>query len=59
LIDSDLGLTGNLENKRNWLVQKLESYHRTKGYDIRVVFDGWRSEARKAAERFGPCSRFD
>jgi predicted RNA-binding protein with PIN domain len=43
LIGSDAGLTGNLEHKRNWLVQKLASYHRTKRHDITVVFDGWRS----------------
>jgi hypothetical protein len=43
LIGSDAGLTGNLEHKRNWLMQKLASYRRAKGHDITVVFDGWRS----------------
>lgn len=43
LIGSDAGLTGNLEHKRNWLVQELASYHRAKSHDITVVFDGWRS----------------
>jgi uncharacterized protein len=43
LIGSDAGLTGNLELKRNWLVQELANYHRAKGHDITVVFDGWRS----------------
>jgi predicted RNA-binding protein with PIN domain len=43
LIGSNAGLTGNLEHKRNWLVQKLASYHRTKSHHITVVFDGWRS----------------
>jgi len=43
LIGSDRGLTGNLEHKRNWLVQELASYHRAKSHDITVVFDGWRS----------------
>jgi hypothetical protein len=31
LIGSDAGLTGNLQHKRNWLVQKLASYQRAKG----------------------------
>jgi uncharacterized protein len=43
LIGSDGGLTGNLEHKRNWLIQELASYQRAKSYDITVVFDGWRS----------------
>jgi predicted RNA-binding protein with PIN domain len=43
LIGTDGGLTGNLEHKRNWLIQELASYQRAKSYDITVVFDGWRS----------------
>ena len=43
LIGTEAGLTGNLERKRNWLVQELASYRRAKGHDITVVFDGWRS----------------
>src|SRR5262247_3975992 len=43
LIGTDTGLTGNLEHRRNLLVQRLASYHRNKGHDITVVFDGWRS----------------
>jgi predicted RNA-binding protein with PIN domain len=43
LIGSDAGLTGNLEHKRNWLIQKLASYQRAKNVDITVVFDGWQS----------------
>jgi uncharacterized protein len=50
LIGSDAGLTGNLEHKRNWLVQKLASYHRAKGHDLTVVFDGWRSGSVNQAE---------
>lgn len=51
LIGSDAGLTGNLEHKRNWLVQELASYHRAKGHDITVVFDGWRSGAPNQVEK--------
>jgi uncharacterized protein len=43
VIGSDTGLTGNLEHKRNSLVQQLASYHKNKGHGITVVFDGWRS----------------
>jgi uncharacterized protein len=43
LIGSDAGLTGNLEHKRNWLIQELANYQRAKSHDITVVFDGWRS----------------
>src|SRR5215510_501601 len=43
VIGSDSGLTGNLEHRRNLLVQRLAGYHRNKGHDITVVFDGWRS----------------
>ena len=42
LIGNDRGLTGNLEHKRNWLVQQLANYHRIKGHAVTVVFDGWR-----------------
>ena len=43
VIGSDTGLTGNLEHRRNLLVQHLASYRKNKGHDITVVFDGWRS----------------
>jgi uncharacterized protein len=43
LIGSDAGLTGNLEHKRNWLIQAIANYQRAKGHEITVVFDGWRS----------------
>ena len=43
LIGSDAGLTGNLERKRNLLIQALANYQRAKGHEITVVFDGWRS----------------
>ena len=43
LIGSDTGLTGNLEHRRNLLVQHLASYRENKGHGITVVFDGWQS----------------
>jgi predicted RNA-binding protein with PIN domain len=43
LIGSDQGLRGNLEAQRNWLVQRLSLYRRRKGFNVIVVFDGWRS----------------
>jgi uncharacterized protein len=43
VIGNDTGLTGNLEQKRNSLVQQLASYHKNKGHGVTVVFDGWRS----------------
>jgi predicted RNA-binding protein with PIN domain len=43
LIGSDQGLRGDLEHKRNWLIQRLSLYHRTKGFNVIVVFDGWRA----------------
>jgi predicted RNA-binding protein with PIN domain len=50
LIGSDTGLASNLEHKRNRLVQELASYHRAKGHDITIVFDGWRSGALNQVE---------
>lgn len=50
LIGSDTGLAGNLEHKRNCLVQELAIYRRAKGHDITVVFDGWRSGAPNQVE---------
>ncbi len=41
LIGSDKGLRGELEHKRNWLVQQLVSYRRLKDFDLTLVFDGW------------------
>jgi predicted RNA-binding protein with PIN domain len=43
VIGSDTGLTGNLERKRDSLVEQLVSYHKNKGHGVTVVFDGWRS----------------
>jgi predicted RNA-binding protein with PIN domain len=43
LIGADQGLRGDLEHKRNWLVQGLSLYHKKKGFGMIVVFDGWRS----------------
>ena len=43
VIGSDTGLTGNLEHRRNSLVQQLASYRKNKGHGVTVVFDGWRS----------------
>lgn len=57
LIGSDRGLTGNLELKRNQLIQKLRAYSEQKEYPVTVVFDGWRggwgheSEQRTGAIR--------
>jgi predicted RNA-binding protein with PIN domain len=45
LIGSDQGLTGALDHKRARLVQQLGSYQRLKGFNVFVVFDGWRSGA--------------
>ncbi len=43
LIGSDKGLRGNLEGKRNRLIDQLQQYRALKGYPITLVFDGWRS----------------
>ena len=57
LIGSDAGLTGDLERKRNLLVQQLVSYHKSKGHGVTVVFDGWRSGSIDEVEqkRDGIC----
>ena len=57
MIGSDAGLTGNLEPKRNWLVQQLANYHNIKGHGVTVVFDGWRSGSINEVEqkRSGIC----
>jgi uncharacterized protein len=57
LIGSDTGLTGNLEHKRNSLVQQLVNYHKNKGHGLTVVFDGWRSGSIDEVEqkREGIC----
>jgi uncharacterized protein len=57
VIGSDTGLTGNLEYKRNWLVQQLANYHHNKGHGVTVVFDGWRSGSTNEVEqrRDGIC----
>jgi predicted RNA-binding protein with PIN domain len=43
LIGSDLGLRGELEHQRNWLIQRLSVYQGLKGHTVVVVFDGWKS----------------
>jgi uncharacterized protein len=57
VIGSDSGLTGNLEHKRNSLVQQLVNYHKNKGHGLTVVFDGWRSGSIDEVEqkREGIC----
>lgn len=57
VIGSDTGLAGNLEHKRNLLVEQLASYHKNKGYGVTVVFDGWRSGSTDEVEqkRDGIC----
>ncbi len=46
LIGSQGGLTaGTLEQKRNRLIQQLSQYQKRKGFNVIVVFDGWRSGA--------------
>lgn len=37
------GMQGALEHRRNWLIQQLCQYRKRKGFNIAVVFDGWRS----------------
>src|SRR5215475_6152400 len=57
VIGSDSGLTGNLEHRRNLLVQRLAGYHKNKSHGITVVFDGWRSGSIDEAQqqRDGIC----
>jgi hypothetical protein len=43
LIGSEKGLTGDLEKRRQRLIEQLQLYHEEKGYPVTVVFDGWRS----------------
>jgi predicted RNA-binding protein with PIN domain len=43
LIGSDQGMHGALEQKRDWLIQRLSIYRTMKKFGIVVVFDGWRS----------------
>jgi predicted RNA-binding protein with PIN domain len=33
----------DLENQRNKLIESLIEYHKKKGHDITVVFDGWKT----------------
>jgi predicted RNA-binding protein with PIN domain len=60
LIGSDTGLTGDLERKRNSLVQQVISYHKNKGHGVTLVFDGWRSGSIDEVEqkRDGVCIVF-
>ncbi|NIO10522.1 MAG: hypothetical protein GTO40_21950 [Deltaproteobacteria bacterium] len=43
LIGSQRGLRGDLEGKRYRLIERLQKYRETKGFDVTLVFDGWRS----------------
>ena len=43
LIGSEKGLRGDLEGKRDRLVQRLQKYREKKGFGVILVFDGWRS----------------
>jgi predicted RNA-binding protein with PIN domain len=51
LIGSETGLTGNLELKRNQLIQKLQAYSEQKGYSVTLVFDGWRGGWSRQSEQ--------
>ena len=43
LIGVDRGLTGGLEHKRNWLLQRITAYQELKKISVTVVFDGWQT----------------
>jgi uncharacterized protein len=43
LIGNNRGLDGALEQKRGWLVRQLTRYQKIKGFNITIVFDGWRT----------------
>jgi predicted RNA-binding protein with PIN domain len=43
LIGAEQGLRGDLKHQRNWLVERLSLYQKRKGFNVTVVFDGWRS----------------
>jgi uncharacterized protein len=43
LIGSDMGLRGDLQRKRDELIQTLHNYQESKSYLVTIVFDGWRS----------------
>jgi len=45
VIAFDQGLSGDLERKRNWLLQQLSHYRERKGFSITVVFDAWKSRS--------------
>jgi predicted RNA-binding protein with PIN domain len=42
-IGSEKGLNGNIEARREDLIDRLARYQAIKGYPVTVVFDGWRS----------------
>lgn len=50
LIGNEKGLVGKLEGRRNELIRRLHNYQEIKGYEITVVFDGWRSGGVYEAE---------
>lgn len=43
LIGRQSGLSGDIEAKRDQLIDHLAQYHSVKGHPISVVFDGWGS----------------
>jgi predicted RNA-binding protein with PIN domain len=52
LIGSEQGLAGDLEAKRNGLLQRLSAYRKIKQFNVILVFDGWRSNYNgEAVER--------
>ena len=42
LIGADQGLCRQLEAQRMRLIQKIQNYQRLKGYNLFLIFDGWR-----------------
>lgn len=43
LIGREKGLHGNIETRREELINRLARYRAVKGHPVTVVFDGWRS----------------
>ncbi|MDE0212659.1 MAG: NYN domain-containing protein [Deltaproteobacteria bacterium] len=43
VIGSEQGLRGDLEHKRNALVNEVAAYHARTGHSLTTVFDGWRN----------------
>lgn len=47
LIAFEQGMRGDLERKRNWLLQQLCTYRECKGFGVTVVFDAWKAPSVK------------